>query len=170
LDNVLQPGPYDGGVNPGDKIGTLTAFKPISFTGLNTIDAAIAFCPEGVDVLDNSTPDDGYGIPNSTTVVAYIGMPVQKYGRTTGLTTGTVTAVNGISFVQYSTGLALFWNQIVVEQSGFSVGGDSGSLVVTNDADCNPVGLLFAGSSTTTFMNPIDDVLAAFSGVSIDGK
>ncbi len=31
-DNALQPGPYDGGVNPADAIGTLAAFEPLKFT------------------------------------------------------------------------------------------------------------------------------------------
>jgi len=172
-DNVLQPGTYDYGVNPGDAIGTLTAFEPIRFYPpfvYNTIDAAIAECSEAT--LGNSTPEDGYGIPNSTTTGAYIGQAVQKYGRTTGLTKGTVTAVNGAFFVQYSRGYAIFVDQIVVEGSSgsFSDGGDSGSLVVTDNASCNPVGLLFAGSATQTIINPIDAVLGAFSGVSIDGK
>ena len=170
-DNVLQPGTFDDGVNPDDAIGTLTAFEPIRFYPpfvLNTIDAAIAECSEAT--LGNSTPEGGYGIPNSTPTGAYIGQAVQKYGRTTGLTKGTVVAVNGAFFVGYGTGSAIFVDQIVVEPGGFSDGGDSGSLVVTDDLDCNPVGLLFAGSSTQTIVNPIDAVLGAFSGVSIDGK
>ena len=43
--------------------------------------------------------------------------------------------------------------------STFSAGGDSGSLIVTNNGSHNPVGLLFAGSSTTTIANPIGQVL-----------
>jgi hypothetical protein len=170
-DNVLQPGDYDGGINPDDAIGTLAAFKPVIFYPqlfFNTIDAAIAKCSK--TTLGNSTPEDGYGTPGSTTVEAYIGQPVQKYGRTTGLTTATVTGINGYTAVYYGTKIALFENQIFIEYSGFSSGGDSGSLIVTNDESCNPVGLLFAGSATTTIANPIDAVLGAFSGVSIDGK
>jgi len=43
-DNVLQPGPYDGGENPGDAIGTLYDYEPINFRGnaRNKMDAAIA--------------------------------------------------------------------------------------------------------------------------------
>ena len=39
---------------------------------------------------------------------------------------------------------------------------------MTNDGSCNPVGLLFAGSSTTTVANRIDLVLDRF-GVTVDG-
>src|SRR6185312_2014289 len=51
----------------------------------------------------------------------------------------------------------------------FSNGGDSGSLIVGDDANLNPVGLLFAGSSTITIANRIDLVLNRF-GVTIDGS
>ncbi len=46
-----------------------------------------------------------------------------------------------------------------------------GSLLVTNDVNAFPVGLLFAGNSTGQFAvaNPIDLALAAV-GVTVDGK
>src|SRR3989449_418183 len=50
----------------------------------------------------------------------------------------------------------------------FSGGGDSGSLIVTDDQNRSPVGLLFAGSSTQTIANRIDLVLNNF-GVHVDG-
>ena len=52
-----------------------------------------------------------------------------------------------------------FTNQIVITPGTFSAGGDSGSLIVTNNASHNPVGLLFAGSSSATIANPIGQVL-----------
>jgi hypothetical protein len=52
-----------------------------------------------------------------------------------------------------------YTNQFVINSSTFSAGGDSGSLIVTNDSCHQPVGLLFAGSSTTTIANPIGEVL-----------
>ncbi len=63
--------------------------------------------------------------------------------------------------------LARFVNQIAITPGDFSGGGDSGSLIVTSDANLNPVGLLFAGGDTRTIANPIDPVLASF-GVTID--
>jgi len=48
---------------------------------------------------------------------------------------------------------------VVINSSTFSAGGDSGSLIVTNNASHNPVALLFAGSSSTTIGNPIGEVL-----------
>ena len=171
-DVVLQPGRVDGGVNPDDAIGTLDAFVPIDFSegGINYVDAAIALCSEAT--LDNATPgDDGYGIPNSEITSAGLGLAVQKYGRTTGLTKGSVSEVNATVNVGYGVGTAVFVNQVVIigERGRFSRGGDSGSLIVTNDEDCNPVGLLFAGGGRRTIASPMGAVLDALD-VAVDGK
>jgi hypothetical protein len=171
-DNVLQPGPYDGGRNPQDAIGTLSAFVPIKFDGTNnTVDAAIAL--SSTANLGKATPSNGYGTPKRTTASAYAGMQVQKYGRTTALTQGRVYATNATVNVQYDQGVARFVGQIIITPGNFSAGGDSGSLVVKNDRKASennkPVGLLFAGSNTITVANPINAVLSAF-GVSVDGE
>jgi len=169
-DAVIQPGTYDGGVSPDDDIGTLAGFVPIVFhpRRTNTIDAAIARTT--TDMLGNATPTGGYGAPSSTIRTDnLLNLPVQKYGRTTGLRKGVITNINGTVRVGYSTRSAIFVNQIIITPGDFSAGGDSGSLIVTDDEAKNPVGLLFAGSSTMTVANPIDAVLEAFN-VKIDGK
>src|SRR5438552_1104848 len=184
-DPEYQPGPFDGGTS-ADQIATLTDFQTINFTGVNnTIDAAIAL--SSVAVLDNAVPaDDGYGMPNSTSYGdangdgllndrdALLEINVHKYGRTTRLTHGQITGVNATITVCYAvsgitcTKTARFVDQLIISPGGFSGGGDSGSLIVTDDANLNPVALLFAGSSTVTIANRIDLVLNRF-GVSIDG-
>ena len=79
-------------------------------------------------------------------------MLVKKTGRTTDFTTGKVTSINATVNVNYGGGrVARFCRQIVT--TDMSAGGDSGSLVL--DLENNPVGLLFAGSSTATILNPI---------------
>jgi hypothetical protein len=171
-DNVLQPGPYDGGRNPGDAIGTLSRYVPIVFSrgANNVVDAAIAL--SSVAQLGNSTPlDYGYGVPKSTPVQAYIGQWVMKYGRTTGLTMGLVYAIEATVKVSYDSGVARFIHQIVIIPitDVFSAGGDSGSLIVSVDEERQPVGLLFAGSTLFTVANPINEVLEQL-GVSIDGE
>ena len=115
--------------------------------------------------------DDGYGIPNSETTSADLGMAVQKYGRTTGLTAGAITGINATVRVRYSSGSARFVGQIIIGPGGFSAGGDSGSLVVIQNGKNarKPVGLLFAGSTSFTVANPIDPVLTRF-GVTVDGE
>ena len=169
-DNVLQPGTYDGGKDPDDAIGTLADFEPIIFSTLtsNTIDAAIAL--SSTEILDNATPSDGYGRPRSAATVAVLNQRVMKYGRTTGLTKGSVYAVNVTVDVGYGSGVARFYKQIIITPGRFSAGGDSGSLIVVQrGADARrPVGLLFAGSSMFTVANPIGAVLNRF-GVTIDG-
>jgi hypothetical protein len=170
-DPILQPGPYDGGTLPGDVIATLTAFQPINFAAgsTNTIDAAIA------QVVNNSvgysTPAGGYGAPSTSTLSPSLKMPVMKFGRTTSLTTGTITGVNYTVDVAYGNGqIARFTGQFIVTgaSGAFSQGGDSGSLVVAYGGrnDRKPVGLLFAGADNLTVANPIKPILSRF-GVSI---
>lgn len=185
-DVEMQPGAFDGGTNPADVIATLTAFKPLNFSGgNNTMDAAIAM--SNTNDLDNSTPtDDGYGRPNSQIFddansdrvfddkTHLLGLQVAKYGRTTKLTHATITSINASLDVCYEVVFifcvksAHFVDQVVIASSSFSGGGDSGSLIVTDDANHNPVALLFAGSSTETIGNRIDLVLNYFN-VNVDG-
>ena len=167
-DNVLQPGPYDGGKDPADAIGSLDDFEPIDFDGDNIIDAAIAL--SSTAELGNATPSDGYGSPRSATAAVFMNQKVMKYGRTTGLTKGFVYVFNATVNVGYSSGVARFKNQIIITPGKFSAGGDSGSLVVVLEgADARkPVGLLFAGSRRFTVINPIGAVLNRFN-VTIDG-
>jgi hypothetical protein len=184
-DATLQPGPFDGGTS-SDQIATLFAFKPIDFSGAgNTFDAAIAI--SSAANLGNATPtDDGYGTPSSglwgdanqdgtfDDKTALLGLNVEKYGRTTKLTHGQITGINATIDVCYEVFIFLcvksahFVDQLVISPGGFSGGGDSGSLIVSDDGTNSPVALLFAGSGTQTIANRIDLVLNHF-GVSVDG-
>ena len=172
-DNELQPGPYDGGQDPADAIGTLFDFEPILFDGSNNyMDAAIASTT--TSMVSFATPSDGYGTPSSTPASASIGLNVQKFGRTTHWTHGEVSEINVTVDVCYESRgpfrcvkLARFVDQFTITPGTFSDGGDSGSLIVTDDANKNPVGLLFAGSDTRTIASPIGVVLDRFN-VSID--
>jgi hypothetical protein len=177
-DRALQPGRVDmtaqacgssAEINAA-VIGNLWAYVPIVFstTANNTVDAAIA----KVDITEvgTATPAGGYGTPSTAIASAALTQAVQKYGRTTGLTKGTVTGLNATVTIGYDVGKARFVKQVIIQGSGgsFSAGGDSGSLIVTQSGN-HPVALLFAGSSTNTIGNPIDLVLGAFGGVAIDG-
>lgn len=186
-DPEFQPGPFDGGT-AADQVGTLAAFNPITFTtsASNMMDAALA--ATNASNVGNSTPaDDGYGMPNSViygdanndgtfdNVSALLGLNVQKYGRTTKLTHGQITGVNATVTVCYEVlsifciKSARFVNQLIITPGAFSGGGDSGSLIVSDDGNKNPVALLFAGSATQTIANRIDLVLNHF-GVTVDGS
>ena len=90
---------------------------------------------------------------------------VQKLGGTTGFTKGRVTSVDTDVTVQYETGNFTFGGQIiVVGLSGqpFSDSGDSGSLIVDSNSNM-AIGLLFAGSTSHTIANHINDVLQALN-------
>ncbi|MDJ0864782.1 MAG: CARDB domain-containing protein [Myxococcota bacterium] len=197
-DAVIQPGSFDGGsLAAGDEIGTLFDFEPIVFCDLifglplcsqpNFIDAAVALSSPGQ--LGFATPtgehgsEAGYGAPSPILHAAYgdpsllgdedLGqlqnLAVQKYGRTTGQTTGVIDTIGLSSLVCYDelcTLIAQFDDQLAIT-GPFSGPGDSGSLVVTDDAAAQPVGLLFAGSETQSILSRIDLVLDRF-GVTID--
>lgn len=164
-DAILQPGPHDGGTS-NDRIATLDEFVPIVFDGFwdwllslfgitrpvrNVVDAALAKPLTEPDVSDEVLEIGTV----SGTAPAAIGMRIRKSGRTTGLTEGEVTAVSATVRVSYGgLRVARFRDQIVA--GAMSQGGDSGSLVV--DDGNRAVGLLFAGSTNTTILNPIAHV------------
>lgn len=155
---ILQQAQGDGGANPGDGIANLSDFVPINFTSgsTNLVDCAIA------KVISNSLVTNSIAeIGNITGIAsAIIGDFVQKSGRTTGYTTGSITGVNATLSVNYgsSFGNATFTNQIIT--TPMSSPGDSGSIVL--DSQNRVIGLLYSGSGTVTGLNDIRDVLKSF--------
>ncbi len=175
-EGIIQPGLVDSLCRPSvaNEVATLnTPYPLINFkkNSVNYVDAAVAEVVPG-DVVTNGTINCIGGI-NGTPVSPALNLAVQKSGRTTGVTSGAISATNVTIKVAYNitcgigSQTAVFKNQIGISGSGFSQGGDSGSLILTNPASgCpQPVGLLFAGSNTQTFANPIQAVLQAFSGL-----
>ncbi|MDP3028521.1 MAG: hypothetical protein Q8O04_03330, partial [Deltaproteobacteria bacterium] len=159
-DPILQPGPFDGGADPADRIARLSRFIPITFeppvpraNHNNLVDAAVA---EGAfHDLDREIYWSGYVRGWRRRANVTVGTVVQKTGRTTNYTTGRITAINATVDVGYGGGkVARFKDQIVT--TNISAGGDSGSLVTTLDDVA--VGLLFAGSSIATIINQIENV------------
>lgn len=176
-DPILQPGPIDGGVDPNDRIATLTRFYPINFTaGVNNlIDAAIATPTDPANVVKN-IKDIGADIPTATRDITVndLGQFVRKSGRTTEHTVGYIDTVNATVTVKYGIfEKATFVDQIIIEnvygEEDISAGGDSGSAVL--DKDNKLVGLLFAGSDkdessgqpATAIINPIKHVFSLLS-------
>jgi len=120
----------------------------------NLVDAAIAKPLNDSDVSDDIL--DIGAIAGMTQ--GQLGMALQKSGRTTEITTGTIDQVNVTVNVQYGSGqTGHFVDQILA--GPMSQGGDSGSAVLDNDN--NLVGLLFAGSDTTTIINRMENVFSA---------
>ena len=194
-DPILQPGPYDGGSLPDDHIADLEEFIPINIGGLpsecpiatgtasflnsiarlfgssvqlqaveqqpdeNLVDAAIARPLNPDDVKDEIL---NIGVPQGV-VAGELGMAIKKSGRTTGFTTGEIEQVDVTVNVQYGEGrIATFTDQLMA--GAMSQGGDSGSAVLDNNN--NLVGLLFAGSDTSTILNRIQNVFSLL-GVSL---
>lgn len=159
-DAILQPGPADGGIEAEDTIATLSEFVPITFESDdadipdNLVDAAISK-PVNMDDVENEIFQIGAitGVKE-----AEFDMEVQKSGRTTGLTTGVIEQIDVTSRVNYGPGRVAVFNDQVMAGS-MSQGGDSGSAVLDNDN--NIVGLLFAGSDTSTLINRIGNVFDA---------
>ena len=160
-DEILQPGNNDGGTLPSDHIANLFDFIPLDFNGINTIDAAIAQ-PIDITQIQEQLPLIGRikGVSNPR-----IGMKVAKFGRTTGYTTGIVTARGVDIKVNFGTNQLDFEDQFEINSNNgkpFSEGGDSGSVIIDFDTK-QAVGLLFAGATgSSTFANPITTVLNNF--------
>lgn len=128
----------------------------------NRVDAAIARPLDPADVEERILEVGTVaGVAEGT-----LDMEVQKSGRTTGYTTGTIQQVNVTVRVNYGGGrVATFADQLMA--GPMSQGGDSGSAVL--DTERNLVGLLFAGSENSTIFNRSRDVLEGL-GATIPGS
>jgi hypothetical protein len=173
-DPISQPGLVDVGCN-ANNAQIVANFSQAVPLGTGNVDAALAEVVGGeVDsnggILDVGVPASSLASINNTS----IGRGVAKSGRTTGLTCAAIGSINTNVRVQYQKGcgsgrkfFVSYTNQVVINSSSFSAGGDSGSLIVTSDT-AQPIALLYAGSSTTTIGNRISDVTGAL-GVSFVG-
>ena len=164
-DDISQPGLVDNGCRVSTVVADFTAAPQL---GQSNVDAAIAQLRPMA--MDASGFIEDIGVPSSVVMAPSVGLSVAKSGRTTGFTTGAIASINTSVNVQYQRScgqgkkfVVSYTNQVVINSSTFSAGGDSGSLIVTNDSNHQPVALLFAGSSTTTIGNPVGDVLTGVS-------
>lgn len=188
--NIVQPGRLDGGSMTDDVVADLTRIVPIDFgttvieiLGIrfefpnpNDVDCAIARCRLVERQSFNAANREIYwvGYPAMPlqkvgkgffSLISWLTRPVCKMGRTTEYTVGSIVDVDWDGWVgPYANGRnAWFRDQIrIVGTPGrpFSMPGDSGSLIV--DAETKrPIGLLFAGNSSSTIVNRIDRVVEA---------
>ncbi|MBV8519991.1 MAG: hypothetical protein JO197_21545 [Acidobacteria bacterium] len=156
---IAEPGTLDHG-RTTDAIAKLAQFIELKLPPqMNRVDAALAEVtkPDAVsrDILFIGAP--------RTPAAARIDMIVQKFGRTTSYRAGRVISVATDVKVGYDIGELLFENQVIVQGlngQAFSAAGDSGSLITERTTN-RAVGLLFAGSSSHTIANHVEDVLAA---------
>ncbi|MDT0215685.1 hypothetical protein Q9R29_17490 [Rothia sp. ARF10] len=155
-DRMVQPSLVDGGAPTGE-FGSLTR-AVLS----DNVDGAVI-------TVDTSEPwtatVTGIGDVAGSTA-ATVGMAVQKRGRTTEHTFGTVASTDFTVTVDYGSdvGSRTLRHQIRIDTDTsrnprFSNSGDSGSVIL--DGSRNVVGLLFAGATngSMTFANPIQAAL-----------
>lgn len=162
--DISQPGLIDNNCQVSTVVADFTLAPPLS----SGVDAAIAELRPGQ--MDSTGSILDIGTISSVVRAPAVGLGVKKSGRTTGFTTGSITSINATVSVRYPKNCGsgggstfTFTNQVVVGGSGFSAGGDSGSVIVTNNSCAQPVALLFAGSSTSTIGNPAGQVLTRLS-------
>lgn len=170
---IVQPGPEVGPASPGDVFAALSAFVPIQFPEtrlspvVNRLDCAIAIVTDRKAIRTGTIFGVKKFVPQVLAPVP--GMRVTKSGRTTGVTTGVITAtrVNGVQ-INYGTDsaprIATYNDTIsIVGENGqlFSDHGDSGSIII-DVATNRPVALLFAGDGRTTTACDLGAVCSAF--------
>ncbi len=162
--DISQPGLIDNNCQIHTVVADFTVAPPLS----SGVDAAIAQLRTGQMNVTGAIED--IGTISSVVKAPAVGLSVAKSGRTTGFTTSSIGAINATISVRYPKSCGggggtvfTFTNQVVINSNSFSAGGDSGSLIVSNDNCHQPVALLFAGSSSTTIGNPIGQVLARLS-------
>lgn len=136
-------------------IGSKTRYQIVNIQAQdNLVDAALARPLEPGDVSDEILE---IGTIQGA-AAAGLGTSVKKSGRTTALTTGQILQIDVTASVQYGAGrTASFTDQLLA--GPMSQGGDSGSAVL--DDNNQLVGLLFAGSDSTTIINRIQNVFTA---------
>jgi Trypsin-like peptidase domain len=166
-DPILQPGRFDNGTEERDTVAYLKAFIPLDWTDVNWVDCAAASVARPNSIIAGSLDSRG-NLSGGRTAPLAGPETVYKIGRTTALTSGSVTAVEVDNvIVSYDHGTAVFDGQIEVQgQNGtpFAVGGDSGALVF--DQDNLALGMVFGGtllgaetSIGLTYVNPLNTVL-----------
>jgi hypothetical protein len=151
-------------------VATLAEFEPLVLDAHapNAIDAAIAEL-SGDTQVTCATTTDGYGMPSSTPVVGTKGLAIQKLGRGTGLTRGTIKGLHAKVKITYPSGVALMSDQLLTS-GRFGGFGDSGALAVTDDPVAAPVGMVIGGGSNgAAVITPIQPILRHF-GVTICGR
>jgi hypothetical protein len=188
-DAILQPGAYDGGTFPYDRIATLAEFVKINFIGgdgcgvskaitklLNFITKSIKsgsrFATSRAELPENRV-DAAIAEPLDA---SWVSDEILEIGKLLGI--GEATLGLGVKKSGRTSGLTRgtidVMNVAVQVQYGetkvayfvdqlqagaMSEGGDSGSAVVDNENRL--IGLLFAGSDATTIINPIGEVFSA---------
>jgi len=194
-DAILQPGPYDGGLNPADKIAELAEFVPITYSESSSSCAVANSIADVCNLLAALTGSDArlQAISTQATgnlVDAALARPVNPANVANeilgyGAIAGTAEGALGMAVKKSgrTTGLTTGEIEQIDVTANVSYGGDrvaqfSDQLVsramsqggdsgsAVLDTSNNLVGLLFAGSDEVTIINRIQNVFSIL-GVSL---
>ncbi len=178
-DSIIQPAQQDGGVLSKDNIAALTEFIPLKNEASNFVDAAIA----KIDKTEVIDPIGLYLPKNQLNINAFQGiyqshdleeiedlLRVMKMGRTTGLTSGKITAFDLDRVIPYGRNMICNFQELIaiegLDDKAFSHKGDSGSLIF--DKKGYGIALLLGGTKSggsnnqgITYANPIHHVFNA---------
>lgn len=146
-DKIYQPGPADRSPIPTNVAGMLKSYKEISErvnqdSAIMKLNSAYSLSINMRGMIAGFAPVSMY-------------QTVFKSGRTTGSTVGMVIGTDGEFQVGFGGGRVYTITECIVT-TGMAAGGDSGSLLL--DGMNRVVGLLFAGSETTTIHSDIKTV------------
>jgi hypothetical protein len=170
-DKIFQPGPSEGKCLADNLVGRLLNYPELVRTSKNTTDAAVAVLEDDISHTGNRIPR-GYKFANEGKKLRPPGIildlskgtVVCKIGRTTGFTRGRVTAIglDGLTVYNPSIGNLMFDDVIEIswlaDDDPFSLPGDSGSLLFTEDG-LMPVGLHFAGGPGKSYACDLNTIL-----------
>jgi len=166
-DPIVQPGRFDHGRTPADTVAHLSRYVSLLWGQPNFVDCAVATIGSTAS-FDVGLLDQRGRLAGGRTAPIDGPETVHKIGRTTGFTTGMISAVEMDNItISYDQGTALFDSQIEIQGQGdgpFAAGGDSGSLVF--DENHLAIGIIFGGTLQGannkmgfTYVNPLDLVL-----------
>lgn len=149
----------------------------VSGTGKNRDLACFQISKKSTVSSLQGTGDGSYDTPTTFATSIHRGMPVKKWGRSTGLTDGVIEYIGkgqspepidyniicyyGPMYSQVFKGTVYYDRVYTVAGSPFSVGGDSGALVVTDNPSQKEeiVGVVIAGGSKKSILLPIKPAL-----------
>jgi hypothetical protein len=158
---IFQPGLLDGGDIARDQIATLAKFVPLATNKPNRVDCALAAIADPDGVSPRFLQKIGR-LKSPQAIEAEHDMQVEKIGRATGYTTGTIIDVSATITVEFDDVMLQFEDQVLIKNQtqAFSQGGDSGSLIL-DIASGRATGLLIGGGPKCSIANHIGDVLSA---------
>ncbi|SFR19521.1 MULTISPECIES: hypothetical protein [unclassified Paenibacillus] len=135
--NTIQPSPADGG-RTADQIGRAFQFVPLTTTGVNFQDSAIAIANS------NSLLNPRYLINQSGGLITVpghllsyrLGMTFKRMAKTNGFARGVVEAIGVEQRVRGDSGIKIFRDQTVIRFTQGRTGpGDSGSVWLNDSND-----------------------------------